>query len=386
MKLEISLGAAGCADGTYRIRAKGHIAAVLYWANGQGALPDWTPFAYVPIVPDGVGLFRFVGGRAIPAEATHVLARAVRPNLTETEEILQPLPAPPFQMPPQSQVRFGVITDLHLSREPWRVRKALGMACQSDMVLCTGDMVNDGTPEQFTLIKDAIEQVIPQNTPMLAVTGNHDWPPLPIPQTVEGVCDWATLQGWLLERAERAGLSSGSDESGAYAVRLGKIDIVGLNVASHWRKMAFQKDGQLSWLERHLDITPAAWHIVLCHAPLLAHNPQRMVDNTAYFSRNSRLQQIINAHRNIIFLSGHTHISFNCMRGCVDLDPERDNIYINCGSIRRTAWKPDELLQPKDWTDGNIVRLAVADSQVEITAVSVDSGQCISRGYYRFSH
>lgn len=283
-------------------------------------------------------------------------------------------------------MRFGVITDLHLSGKTWAVQKALRMVWENNAVLYAGDMVNDSIPEQFDLLRESIEQVLPENIPMLAVAGNHDYPLLRIPQVADGVCDYPTLQKWLLNRVERTGISYELDESGVYAVMLGGIDIVGLNVASHRRKMAFQKSGQLSWLERHLETVTAPWHVVLCHAPLLDHTPaQRLKTNMPpYFSRDGHMKQIIETHRNMILLSGHTHISFNSSQGCVDVDPVRNSLYINCGSIRPTMLKSDEAFQPKDWTNGNIVRLELSEKQAEIAAISIESGQRISRGYYRF--
>lgn len=123
IKLDIPISTAGFVDGTYRVRAKGCIAAALCWANSQGELPDWTPFAYVPITPNDEGQFQFTGHRAIPDEATHILVRAVCADLTSTEEILQPLPLRHRQESHQNAVRFGVITDLHLSGKPWAVQK-----------------------------------------------------------------------------------------------------------------------------------------------------------------------------------------------------------------------------------------------------------------------
>lgn len=384
IRLDIQMRIPGCADGTYRIRAKGCIAAALYWADKHGALPDWTPFAYIPVSPGGTGEFRFTGHRAIPRDATHVLAHGVRSDMTATEETIAELPNPDRQEPVSGAVRLGVITDLHLSGKPWTVRKALHMAGDSSAVLCAGDMVNDGLPEQYALLHTAISQVLP-DTPLLAVAGNHDYPTCPLPQISCGICDYPTLQDWLLRRAERMGHPFELDESGAYAVNLHGIDVIGLNVASHYRRLAFKKDGQLMWLARHLDAVQAARHIILCHAPLSAHNPQRQgTDKPPYFSRDSHLQEILDAHRNIIFLSGHTHLSFNSRKGCVDQDPERGNFYVNCGSIRPTTLKPDEPLQPKEWADGNIVWLDIAEDQIEITAVSLESGQRISRGYYRY--
>ena len=378
MKLELYLKTPGCADGTYCIRAKGCMAATLYWANSQGALPGWTPFAYVPVAPNGVGEFRFTGHRAVPREATHVLSRGVRPDLSTVEETLEPLPT---WTPPETGVnglRLAVITDLHLSSKPGTVRKALCMAGESDVVLCAGDMVNDGLPEQFILFREAVEQTL-SGTPLLAVAGNHDYPL----NSKMAEC-YPVMQRWLLGRAADMGLACETDDSGAYAVNFRGVDIIGLNVAGPGRKLAFQKEGQLPWLERHLEESQVPWHIILCHTPLISHNPQREAGDTVYFSRDEHLQEIVDKHKNIIFLSGHTHVSFNCLKGCVDEDRSRNNLYINCGSIRPTTLKPEESLQPKDWTDGNFVRLELTEKQIEVTAISLASGQRISRGHYRF--
>ena len=380
VKLDIEFNRIGCADGTYRIRAKGCIAGALYWANAQGALPGWTPFAYVPVAPNGVGEFRFIGHRAVPREATHVLARGIWPDMTTVEESLSALPACILPETGNKALHLSVITDLHLSSKPWTVRKALRMAGESEAVLCTGDMVNDGLPEQYALLKECIERGLPENMPLFAAAGNHDYPLAPGERS-----DFPAMQRWLLNRAAEMGIVCEADESGAYAVNFCGVDMISLNVAGPGRKLAFQKEGQLPWLERHLDEIRAPWHIILCHTPLIAHNPQRKAEDTVYFSRNGHLQRIVDSHRNIIFLSGHTHISFNCLKGCADADPERNNLYINCGSIRPTTLKPEEPLQPKDWTDGNIVRLDIAENQVEISAISLESGRRLSRGYYSFN-
>ena len=215
---------------------------------------------------------------------------------------------------------------------------------------------------------------------MLAVAGNHDFPVQP--DAGEG---FYALQDRLLERAERQGLAVERDESGVWAARLGDVDIIGLNAARPGRKLAFQREGQLPWLDRHLTDTPAAWYVVLCHAPLLAHNPQRrQANDMPYFSRDGQLQRILEGHRNILFLSGHTHISVNCPAGCVETDRERGILYVNGGSVRTTTLKPEEPLRPKEWMEGNMLWLELAPGQAEITAVSLASGRRIARGYYRF--
>lgn len=99
----------GCADGWYQLRAKGYLAAGLYWADENGPLPNWTSLAHFPIEPNGVGIYHMTGGRAVPAEATHVSlncqsgcverdhrgnlyinAGSIRPTTLKPEEPLQP--------------------------------------------------------------------------------------------------------------------------------------------------------------------------------------------------------------------------------------------------------------------------------------------------------
>ena len=379
IRLQIEWTSPGGADGTYKLHAAGSLMVGLWWADGTGPLPDWTAFAFVPVDPSGSGVFRFTGGRAVPREATHVFVRAVSPDM-RWEEALFPLPARRPASPMEGAIRLGLVTDLHLSDKPWRVGKALTLAGAGDGVLCTGDMVNDGTADQFARLEQIIQTRLPPSVPMLAVAGNHDFPAQP--DIRESYFAW---QDWLLARAERLGLSVERDESSAWAARLGDMDIVGLNAAVPGRRLAFQKQGQLPWLDRHLTDTAAAWHVVLCHGPLLAHNPQRRrPGDMPYFSRDGQLQKILEAHRNILFLSGHTHISVNCLPGCVETDRARAILYVNGGSVRTTTLKPEEALRPQEWTDGNMLWLELAPGRAEITAVSLVSGKRIARGYYRF--
>ena len=380
IRLQVELERCGCADGRYTVHAAGALMAGLWWADESGPLPDWTALTVLPVDPAGRGVFRFTGGRAVPRQATHIFVRAVRPDMKGAEEALFPLPdwqpAPPLER----AVRLGFVTDLHLSGRPWQVGRALVMAGAGDGVLCAGDMVNDGTPEQFALLRQLIADRLPPATPLLAVAGNHDFPAQP-----DGGEGFYALQDRLLDRAERLGLAVERDGSGAWAARLGDIDIVGLNAAVPGRRLAFQRQGQLPWLDGHLTDTAAPWHVVLCHAPLLAHNPQRRrPGDMPYFSRDGQLQGILESHRNILFLSGHTHISMNCPAGCVEADRARSILYVNGGSVRTTTLKAEEPLRPREWTEGNMLWLELAPGRAEITAVSLASGKRIARGYYRF--
>lgn len=403
LKLIVSFDIPGLADGVYRVRAKGFLAASLWWADADGALADWSAFAYIPIAPSGEGAFRFCGRRAVPPGASHVLVRAVRPDLCVWEGALVPLP--PGYAGIREERREGlklcIMSDLHLTREAGRIRRALGRAADSDALLLTGDLVNDGLPEQYRLLRSCLEE-LPAGLPVFVVNGNHDLPPAPLPATGQEE-EYPVFLQWLGRRAGDQGLLWNQDGSGAYSVRLGSAEIIGLNAVSHWRRFTFPEGRQLRFLEDRLEKTrdSAAWRLVLCHAPLLSHNPQRSPGDTPYLNRDRELQRILNGQERVIFISGHTHFSPNVPEGCVEYEAGARRLYLNDGSVRPTVMgqgktpgqagkqKPDFVgeLIPGEWTSGVYWELHLEENgagAIELCARSVYSGRRYPRGYYRF--
>ena len=274
-------------------------------------------------------------------------------------------------------MRFIVMSDLHLSKKPWQVRKALKMGEDADAVLLVGDLTNDGTHEQISLMQQSIAEVLP-DTPVLAVAGNHDYPHFPSPMIREGYCDFEALQDWLLARHPYPCVM---DESGAWTIQIGDVEIIGLNCIWHWRRFKFKDGAQLNWLEKHLKISDIRWHIILCHAPLLAHNPKRS-DTKPYLSRDEKLQSIIDDNKNIIYISGHTHVSMKSTVNCVEYDEAHHNLYINDGSIRPTTKLTADGLPEAEPADGNVVELLIGENQVTVTGISMKSEKRIAGGHY----
>ena len=125
-------------------------------------------------------------------------------------------------------------------------------------------------------------------------------------------------------------------KTGAYSVRLDEhTDLIGLNPLYYQKMFRFPEHGeQLDFLESHLKISAAKCHVVLCHPPLIAHNPQRTADMSPYLPKeqDTRLQNIIEKFGNIFYLSGHTHFA-----PTVERDEEHHIFYINDGSINPTT-------------------------------------------------
>lgn len=189
----------------------------------------------------------------------------------------------------------------------------------------------------------------------------------------------------LAGRSEAMGICWEQDDSGAYAVKLKGVEVIGLEAVTHGRRFTFPQDRQLHFLERRLSESNELWRIIICHAPLLAHNPQRKPGekSTPYMGGDGRLQRILDAHRNIIFLSGHTHFSPNVLEGCVEYDKEGKRIYINDGSVCPTQIRQEEPMIPAEWVSGMFVEMRIHGQSVELISRSVGSGLKYARGYYR---
>lgn len=269
------------------------------------------------------------------------------------------------------------MSDLHLSGKHWEVRRAFRLAKDTDLVLLAGDLVNDGKESQFALMQKLICEELP-DTPVLAVAGNHDYPREPSAMIRCGVCDYPALEDWLLTRQP---YPVTRDESGAWAVRAGETDFIGLNCVWHWRRFKFIDGAQLRWLEQYLERSDALRHVILCHAPLLAHNPKRS-DTKPYLSRDAQLQEIVERHRNVIFISGHTHVSLESAVPCVEYEAARNHLYISDGSIRRTTVLTAEAKPLRQSADGNIVALRLSREGVTVTGRSVIDGRVLCQYEY----
>lgn len=383
-QIRIYLNWPGSAEGWYAVKAKGAMLSVLHWGDAHGAFEDWSPFAYVPIDPAGNGEFYFSGNRGIPGGVTHVWAKVYTEDFSSFEWSNACIPEQFLTVDEKrGNVRsFSILTDFHMSQKPWRVRQAL-RAAESDVVFLLGDSSNDGRAEQFENVLACISDVAPDKA-IFPVIGNHDVLH-PSAQAENGCVHYEDFQKKLLSNAESRGFSVQHAPDGrAYSVTAGDIDIVALHCVTTGRMFVFPEDIEIDWLNRHLLETPALWHIVLCHAPLIRHNPNRN-DGPAYFSKNNLIQEIIDQTGRVIFLNGHTHVSPNVLIGNGEYDRARGNIYLDCASVVETDTSREKGMMARDWKDGCETELTISENTVEITMRSIATGAKFSRGYYRFS-
>lgn len=106
----------------------------------------------------------------------------------------------------------------------------------------------------------------------------------------------------------------------------------------------------------------------MCHPPLLSHNPQRTTDMASYIvaEQDARLQKIIDENQNVIFLSGHTHVS-----PTMEVDAVRGNLYINDGSICPTTVRDTTAMTQQ----GNVTLLDISETEISVMIQGIHSGK-----------
>ena len=375
MDLSVTYVKPACADGVYRIKAKGCVLGILFWGCEAGILPDWTAIAYVPLI-DGKGCFRFIGGRAVPPEATRVYARLVADDGTPGGELFVPIPPEQKAELEQPVVRFVSMSDLHLTAKTWKLTSILFAAKDADALLLTSDLVNDGQSEQLLRFDACLRETV--SIPVFPNCGNHD---LPLqPEKTPGF-SYDGLEDAVLKRAEGFGVTMQRPLPGFYVAEFGFTEIIGVACVTDTRKFKFPA-GVMDALEAHLAQPSARRRILLCHAPLLAHNPKRH-EKQPYLNLDHRLQKLIDGQRDLIFLSGHLHHSPNGATGNVEYDFERNNVYISNGSACPNTAKWTDAIIPEGWTSGVYTRLSLSEKQTEVQFITL-SGKKLARGYYLF--
>ncbi|MGM9936495.1 MAG: metallophosphoesterase family protein [Candidatus Ornithomonoglobus sp.] len=259
-------------------------------------------------------------------------------------------------------MRICIMSDLHFGKKRMRVEWALANAARYDAVIFAGDIVNDGTSEQFKELHYIVEKYL-DGIPVFCAAGNHDFPIDYIPEKEDGVYDYFSFQEAMRRHSEKLGAIWQQDKSGAYYAQFGNTAIIGLNCVTYYRRFKFEDGAQLVSLDKWLKDDSSQRRIIVCHAPLIAHNPRRKKNGNPYLSRDSRLQEIVDRHGNIIFVSGHTHFSPLVSEGCIEYDSAHNNVYINDGSVCPNA---NSGGFGKSVSDGNFVGLDLRGRSINI--------------------
>ncbi len=244
--------------------------------------------------------------------------------------------------------KIGIISDLHLYKKTVNIERALLALHNVDLLLLVGDIADRGKEKQYDILLKLIKDQF-KDRPVYCVSGNHDNP----------ARDDTAYR--MFERKVNYEYLSILDDCGAFYKYINDdFDLMGLNPV-YWQKQFFfpDKGRQLDFLREHLRESSCSYHIVMCHPPLIAHNPQRKKDMPPYMAaeQDKRLQGILDEIGNVILISGHTHIA-----PTVEFEATCNNLYINAGSICPTTKKEGsgEIQQ------GNVSLLEISSKGISV--------------------
>ena len=245
-------------------------------------------------------------------------------------------------------MKIGILSDLHLFNKITNIERALSKLHDLDLLLIAGDIADRAEEKQYDILLKLIADHF-NAVPIYCVSGNHDNP----------ARDDTNYRKF--ERKINSEYLSIVDESGAFYKYINEnIDLIGLNPVYHQKQFFFSNKGQqLAFLQKQLSTSSSKYHIVMCHPPLIAHNPQRTADEASYIAaeQDKRLQRIINDKRNVFFISGHTHVS-----PTIEFDETYNNLYINDGSICPTTVKGHS----REVQQGNVTLLNISENGLSV--------------------
>jgi 3',5'-cyclic-AMP phosphodiesterase len=157
-----------------------------------------------------------------------------------------------------------------------------------DLVLLTGDLVNDGTSAQYDRLLELLAEV---DIPMLPIPGNHD------------------DRGQLRARFPEVLPSGTADDPLDVVHDIGPIRIVALDTTIPGRNDGDLTDRQLVWLDEQLGRAPDRPTIVAQHHPPISSGMVWM-DATSGFAASDREAVVIARHPQVeAVVSGHLHRS-----------------------------------------------------------------------------
>ncbi|MDR6374254.1 phosphodiesterase [Paraburkholderia caledonica] len=156
-----------------------------------------------------------------------------------------------------------------------------------DAVIITGDLVDQGDPQQYEHLKTLLA---PLELPYFLLVGNHD--------------DRAALRAVFPDRAE---LHSGG-EFVQYAFDVGALRVIALDSLEPGQSAGTLCDARLAWLETQLDAASGKPTIVALHHPPFACGIGHMDELRLDPAASARLAALIARYPNVErVICGHVH-------------------------------------------------------------------------------
>ena len=317
---------AGYAEGTITLKAPVGT-YFLFWADDTKALDGYSEIAALSVGSSGSATHKMAYKTAVPADATKLIAVTSKSDKSvKNAAAVYTIPASK-RFPKktcQRNYRFASFSDIHIdgvyktynyADEHLRCAFDTAAARDSDFVAMSGDYVNNNIDykDVSTYEWKNYQRILSESdycNPVYEAIGNHEL--------------WQSVSGGTADFIKATGLDGDKSASSCpyFEKTLGGDHFIfmALEGGFYPDKTEEFTDAQLDWVEGLLKKYSGDGRniYIIEHSLFYKYGAGDRIDPEPYYdiplkdsqSSAKRLKQLLNTYKDVIFLSGHTHIAF----------------------------------------------------------------------------
>lgn len=259
--------------------------------------------------------------------------------------------------------RFAVISDTHVTADNAtyvnNLKQAFAdlasIADQPEYIVVNGDLVNDGTTEEYDLFMSLAASAGIKRSSLKMVMGNHE-------QSTDddGNELYEQRRATFMQYAGTSSVYYDTEVSSLHLIVVGPDS----NPTNDWVNFKLSTD-QLLWLDDLLqkDEDRGVVSYVFCHEPLQNTVKDTRITQWGYnnsIENDSALAQVIDAHKNTVLFSGHTHAYPDVARSA------EGRLYVGTGSVAYAYPKGSSDTDASEAVESNGLMVSVYERCIRI--------------------
>ncbi len=332
----------GSANLKFEVSIPQSILATFYWADENGnELENYLPIKSIPLF-EGKGEYVTNKNLVMPQEARKIRCRIFKDTMKEINlpELVIDIPQEKQWKPKGKLLKTYIAgSDIHIGGEYFNnaANRITALSTVRDMkpdaFFIAGDIANGSKDHEFDQAMELINEYL-EGIPVYISPGNHDYSPYE-EGAVANIKKMAEFYKCLADRNVALGEKCSDPEDRNYYV--GTASGATVLVINPCREDEDQYLGeeQLKWIDQKLTETDGErYRFMITHLQQqnTVGRPQELMGEM-FFRDNDELQAILDKHKNVIHMSGHTHYDFDSEGVNTLVDNEHQNIYINNGCL-----------------------------------------------------
>ena len=383
----------GSANLKFSVSIPQGILATFYWADEKGnELENYLAIKSIPLA-GGSGEYVTNKNLIIPEEARKIRCRIFKDTMKEIElpELVIDIPKEKLWKPSGKLLKkFVAASDIHCGGEYFNNKQNRVTAMSRirdimpDGVFISGDIGNDARSQEYDYAFDLIDEYL-KDIPVYVSAGNHDYHPY-MEGSVANHPKMAEFFGKIVKRNVSLGEKcSAPDDRNVYDGTVCGFQVLVLNPCREDDFGFYGKD-QLCWIDEKLSETDGErLRFIVTHFSQknTVGGSFEKLGLSSLTSDHDEFQEIIDRHKNVIHLSGHTHYDFDSDGLNTKFDAVKNNLYINGGCL---VWCGVEFNQRREYyiKDRCTAQLIeIYEDCIIIRGMELVSGKFVARCLHR---